>query len=258
MKPLLIKNVLEARMQFAINDIKINHPAFVGADATKVADSIANQAKHFLAQNSSSPQGVLKARQQLDRFVLNATSESKAFGEGSWAVANRSIRDMMNQTIDDFASNVAVKKSLTKQSKLYGALDRIAPKAFAENKNAFSRLYGNVGKVIGVRSKLLSEAALVLGTTTLGASQVISGPLAAVLATGYTGYKLGQAFGSASAKKALSSLLKATDRALVTSKNPRMLSQLRADRAAVIEMLKAHKDVEDDPNVDQNLQKAKL
>jgi len=231
----------------AIENLILENPVITGNAAT-VANKIAVKAKQIIEKNRSSPRGLLTARQELDSWI-KAQKGSKVFDpelEGSLSVSVRAVRTAMNDILDKNAS-VAVKDSLKRQSLLYNAMDNLAPKAAAQSNYAVGRLVQDVATVLPFSSKFINEFSTVLGLGLVGGSALLSpgavGSLASAAIVGRAGYKT---VISPTAKKALSSLIKATDKAIYTSKNPSMIKQLRADRALVVELLKKAEVREDD------------
>jgi len=135
----------------------------------------------------------------------------------------------------------SVREELSRQSQMFKALDNIAPKAADEHSWAIGRALHNALKVlpVGAAEKAKREIGLLMGIGAFGASAYFAPYLAVPVGIGVTGYLSGKLVMSAAAKKSLSKVLKLVDRAIITSENPSMIKQLRADRALILEAIKA-------------------
>lgn len=220
----------------AMNRIKQN-PTMVG-DAEKSAERILNKMADIVSKKPKTAANLLQARKELDSWV-KSQSGGKLFDpqyESARSIALREIRNATNDFIDSRAKNVGVKQSLRKQNNLYMALENVQPKAASEGKNAVSRLYQKVSKVVPLKSDI-GKALGLAGVA--GAGSVVGGiPAAAALGTGAVLYGAGKAAISPTTKKALGKLLRGTDAAIRATKDKAVIEQLRADRAIVLELMK--------------------
>ena len=121
---------------------------------------------------------------------------------------------------------------------MYSAIDNISTKAAAELNNAVTRSLDKIMKIIPIRNVFSSLGGVALGLGGLASAQMFAGPfllLAQVCAASYVGGKI---LLSAQAKKALSGLLRTTDKAIKMAKDKQVIKQLRADRVLIAEALK--------------------
>lgn len=202
------------------------------------AKDIARAAKSILAQSDNSAYGVHKARQELDTLVK---SWGKQFTDkkGTFEIANREIRDTLNKVVDKNAKSVKSKLLRDRHHRLLQAQGVLAQKAKAEGANVITRHLSNLTELFGARSKILSGSAILLGTTQLGASQIVAAPVGAAIGAYVLGKGLQQMWGSPGFKKGLASMLKATDTGIKAAKSNQMRAQLRSDRVAILEIMKS-------------------
>lgn len=223
----------------AVNVLIAESPVIVGNAAT-AAKRIAEKAKQFLTENASTPLGVLKARKQLDGWVKSQKG-SKIFApelESTLSVSVRAVRRSMNDIVDSKVKNTAVKEELKRQNLLYEALDNIGPKAADEANTAIGRSLQNMAKVLPFRSKFINEAGAVVGLGIVGASATFAPVFAYALGATAVSAGVYKTVVSPALKKHAAKLIRGIDRAILTSKNPSMIKQLRADRAIIMDVLK--------------------
>ena len=175
----------------------------------------------------------MRARKGVDKFVTKQKPDildpTSAVSQTAQGVAAREIRRSMNKLIAGSTKDVRVKKSLAFQSNLFSASENIAAKAADQNVAILQKAANNLGKAVGFKGTLSTSAAFVgLGAVPVGAA---IGTAAA--AVGARSLLL-----SKGSKKFAAKLLRASDKAIRTVKDPATLRQIRADRAAVIELLK--------------------
>ncbi len=217
------------------------NPLLVG-DAAKTGMKTTAKARHFLGQNPNTPAGVEKSRQQFDAWLKR--QRPKIFDtatDNALSIAKRDTRDAMNALVDASVPDIAVSASRLKQTNLLRALDNIGPKAADEAATNLGRLQQNIVKVLGLKRNVIEnipQIAVALAAT--GTSFVA--PTAALAGVGATAAVVGgaKALTSVTARKSARRLLSLTDRAIKKvrgKKNKRVLQQLRADRAAVVELL---------------------
>lgn len=244
LKDLLRKNdVIIPRREFAAElDTAIarlgENPLLVG-DAATTATKVVDKMKQIVAKNPGTASGLLKSRKELDRWI--GTQKPKIFDpnqETALSIAVREIRQSTNDFIDERAVNVDVKDSLKKQSTLLKAMDNIAPKAASEADNAILRAWQSANRVLGLRGEFNQTMAALFGLGGLGASAMFAPVFTKLALGGVVTYAAGKAVLSPSAKRGVSKLLGAVDRAIRTSKDQVLIAQLRLDRAAMVEILK--------------------
>lgn len=244
LKSLLAKNeVIIPRREFAaelgraIIRLKEN-PSLVGK-ASETATKVVEGMMRIAAKNPSTASGLLKSRKELDAWIK--TQRPKIFNpnqESALSLAVREVRQSTNDFIDSKAVNVAVKDSLKKQSTLLNAMDNIKPKAADEAGNAVLRAWQSANKVLGLRGEFNQTLAALFGLGGLGASAAFAPVFTALVLALPAAYFGGKLALSPSAKKGVAKLLRVTDKAIRASKDEALVSQLRLDRAAMVELLK--------------------
>ena len=129
---------------------------------------------------------------------------------------------------------------------MFEALENIAPKAAEEHAWAIGRAWQNSAKLLPFKAQATRELALLFGMPLIGASTVfapyISGAIGIAGVTAL-GTKMVM---SPQMKQGVSRLLKMVDSAIRTTKNPSMLRQLRADKALILEGMKAAEQQEEE------------
>lgn len=146
------------------NEIADN-PLLVG-DAQATATKILSRFEKLVKENGYTPEGLLKARKQLDSWIKSLKGESvfDPKTENALSIALRGIRQGGNDFLAQRVPDVAVKDLLTQQSNLYDAIETIAPKAAKEGENAFKRwVKSNPGKV-----KIVKYGSTAVGAGWLG------------------------------------------------------------------------------------------
>ena len=169
-----------------------DNPVIVG-DAQKTASKLITGAKKIIEKNEGTGAGLLKARKEYDSWVLS--QKPKAFdatAENAFSVANREIRQAMNDLLDAKAPDVGVKDSLRKQSALYDAMENIKPKAAKEADTAIMRAMDRVGAVLGVKNRLVQGVAAAVGIGGLGAASTFAPAVAVLGGAGFLTFKAGE------------------------------------------------------------------
>ena len=235
-------NVIFPRREFKVrlNAAKrelAQNPLLTG-DAEKSAARVLKIFDDILEENPSNALGLLEARKQLDRRIEQLAGAKVFEGEGRQTAIKevvRKIRQTTNDFIDEKATDVAVKQSLSKQSALFNAVDNLAPKAAAQGATRFERLLGR----LKTNANKLGISGSVFTTGALGTAVVTGAftPLAIGGGLFLTGRGAVRAALSPQTKKALSNILKVTDKAIRTTKDKDLIRQLRADRAALLSVI---------------------
>jgi hypothetical protein len=227
----------------SINDsvakLASENPVITG-NAVTVANKVAEKAKAIIAESPSTPKGLLNSRKALDKWIKSQKG-SKAFDpelESALSVAVRDVRNTINDAVEKSTGNVAVKKELKRQSLLFDAMENLAPKAADESNFAIGRLIQNTAKALPWRRSFQTDVGMIMGLGVLSASETLAPIFATGLGIAAAGMGAKKLVISPMAKKGLSNLIKTTDRAILSSKNPSMIKQLRADKAAVLELIK--------------------
>lgn len=215
------------------------NPLIVG-DAEKTAEKIIQKMQQLMEDKKSTASNLLEARKELDAWMksqkgINIFDPKQ---EGAISIALREIRRATNDFIDMKATNVGVKESLKKQSNLYSAMENIAPKAADEANTAIMRTWKNIERAIPLRGEFNQSMAALFGLGGLGASAVFA-PYFTGIALGSAGtFAMGKFLLSPSTKKGISLMLKTTDEAIRKATDTNLIMQLRADKAAMVELLK--------------------
>lgn len=212
-------------------------PAMVG-DAAKSANRIIEKANTLIDSNPGTSFGVLKTRRELDAWIR--TQKPNAFDpatENAMSLAVKEVRQSLNNLIDARNPSQAVRESLSKQSNLLGAMDNIAEKAAAEGRNVITRTWKNISRILPIRGEFNQSMAVLMGVGGLGAAAAFAPYFTQLAGLGVGSYVAGKFLMSPQAKKGLATLLKKADEALGVATDPNMISQLRLDRAAIVEIL---------------------
>lgn len=227
----------ETRLGAAVTRLSEN-PLITG-DAEKTALKIVNKMKQIVKKENSSASGLLEARKKLDAWMRSQKGKTvfDPDRESAISIALREIRNETNDFIDARATNVAVKKSLKKQSDLLRAMDNIAPKAALEADNALARLWQRTTQILPLRGEFNQTLAALAGVGGLGAAAKFAPVFTKGLFLSLGAYQVGKAVMSPQAKKAVSALLDHTDRVIRFTKDKGVISQLRADRALLLEVI---------------------
>lgn len=217
-----------------------DNPLLVG-DAAKTASRVGRKAERILKEHPATGAGMLAARKELDAWIK--TQRPKALDpaqESALSVAVREVRQSMNNLVDEFAPGVKVKESLKRQSNLFRASENIAAKAANEAQTVVGRLWERVSDALGAERSMKEVLTRLGGLGTFATGAVIVPDFAIkaiVLGAAVTGAKVFVT--SSTAKRAISTLLRASEKAIKKSTDPATIKQLRADRAAVMEIFRA-------------------
>lgn len=185
------KREVISRLQGAKSELA-KSPVLVG-DAEKTADKLLAGAIDFVNKNEGKGSGLLKARKEYDKWVLS--QKPKAFdakAENAFTIANKEVRRVFNDILDESAPDVGVKESLSRQSALYDALDVIAPKAAKEADTAVMRAFQKMAEKVGLKTKVVQQIAAVAGIGGLGAAATFAPAAAGVGALTFLGYQGGK------------------------------------------------------------------
>lgn len=226
----------KGRLTSAVNDL-VSTNTFIAGDK-QVARTIKlnlDKALEIVSKHPSTPHGLLKARREFDKVLQSQMP--KVFDAKAQTIATESskvFRNTLNSMIDEKVPSAFVKKSLNRQSNLFTARDMLAPVASKATRTGLGRLYQNLQRtLIGPKMDLNRVIAI------LGAGSAFQAASIAPVLAGYAGgialgagvYGTIRALGSPKAKEAVGTLIKYTDKAIQTSTNPKMIKQLRLDRA---------------------------
>jgi len=117
-------------------------------------------------------------------------------------------------------------------------------RAGEEGSNRLIRAFRNALKLLPFRGEFNQFMAAAFGIGGLGASAVFAPFFTKLVVLTGVIYVAGKAILRPEARKGLAGLLKMTDRAIQRTTDPALLLQMRADRAAIVELLKITKEDE--------------
>ncbi len=183
---------LNAVLEKSKEKLKAN-PAIVG-DAEKTADKLIAEINRRVKEAPAKGSSLLQVRKDFDQWVKSQKGANifDPNRENAFSLANREIRDSINNFIDVKAINVDVKSSLAKQTSLFNAMEIIVPKAAQEADTAFLRTLQKVGKVLGVKSRIVQGLAALIGIGGLGAAAAFAPPVAVIGGLGLLTFKGGK------------------------------------------------------------------
>ena len=208
----------------------------------KLVEANLASAMRIIDDMPNTPAGLLRARQAFDK-MLNDQAKGAAFDPkviNATTDSANAVRTAINDLIQSrvASSNVSVKQSLREQHALWNAQNILDLKAAKEGANRFSRILDNVKGLVDTQLLVNRIVAVGGGVGAFQAAQIIAMPLTGSVVLGGLGYALTKGVLSISGKRALASTLSAIDRAIKVSTNPKMIRQLRLDRAYVVDLMK--------------------
>ena len=241
-KPVTRKEV-NRNIDNAIELMIKENPVIVG-NAETTARRVADKAKIILDDHPGTPKGIWDARKELDAWIKSQKGD-KAFDpvmENSLSIAVREVRTSMNHTVAKHAPSVTFEKDMKRMGKLYDAIENIAPKAAKEPNTAILRAWQNAAIATRLKGRANQELALMLGMGTLGAMAAFAPYITAGFATILGGRSIKNLVMAPGSRKGAAKLIKMVDRAILSSKNPSMIKQLRADRMVLVDFLKSEEE----------------
>jgi len=246
------KKELNAQLDLALKRLGEN-PLIVG-DAQKSAGRVVIKMKKILAEKKSTGSNVLEARKELDLWIKSQKGANifDPKQENALSIAVREIRTTVNDFLETKAKSSGVKESLKKQSTLLRAMDNIAPKAAEEANNIFMRAWQNAQRLLPLRGEFNQSMAVLFGVGGLGASAMFAPFFTKIVVGTAASYALGKAIMGPKVKKGLSLLLKGIDEAIVRTRDKKLISQMRLDRAAIVELLEISVEKLDEVNQEGN------
>lgn len=236
------KKELSAKLETIVDDIQETNPVLVG-DASAVAKKIFNKAQQLLAKTDGSPAQVMQVRRDLDKWAKQQGKGSFDGNENAYTVAQRAVRDFLNEQVADAVPETSVLDKLRKQHLLLRTNDRLLPKAAQEADTKLGRLGQNIAKATDTtlpRTPLGKIATVTAGAGIL-ASAGFTGmlpALAGLAATGTLGYAIYRGSVSPSLRRTLSAALRETDKVLNSKISREMREAIKADRLMLIEAMK--------------------
>ena len=236
------KKELSAKLETIVDDIQETNPVLVG-DASAVAKKIFNKAQQLLAKTDGSPAQVMQVRRDLDKWAKQQGKGSFDGNENAYTVAQRAVRDFLNEQVADAVPETSVLDKLRKQHLLLRTNDRLLPKAAQEADTKLGRLGQNIAKATDTtlpRTPLGKIATVTAGAGIL-ASAGFTGmlpALAGLAATSTLGYAIYRGSVSPSLRRTLSAALRETDKVLNSKISREMREAIKADRLMLIEAMK--------------------
>lgn len=218
------------------------NPALVG-NAEQSAQRVIDMALRIAKEEKRTLGGLLRTRKRLDGWVR--AHKPKALEDGAvhnaMTSAVREVRKEINGFINARSGSIPVKNSLSSQSSLLRAMDDLAVKAGDEASSAIKRAVQNAIKVIPIRNELVAGMSLVFGLGGLGAAAAFMPFVQTMLLTAGIVYGGRRAIMAPATRKGLGKIIEYVDLAMRRSTDPNVIRQLRADKAALIELAKETK-----------------
>ena len=238
---------VQNKVDDAIDKLMTEKLTMVGDEATnKVLMTMATKIDRLWNESDKSPLGLLKVRQEFDSWAkANGAKWSNDVKVNNINEGSRALRNALNDVLEEAVPDGKVKDSLTKQHLLLSGADNLAIKAGKEGTNVITRLWNNVANLAPFKSETNRVIGAGLGLPIGVAAHTMAPALGVAIIGGSTAYLLSKGIMKATSKKSLALLLEQTDKALKIAKNPDMIKQLRADRLAIVEILKNVKVVPD-------------
>tara|TARA_R110002153_G_scaffold262047_1_gene422745 strand:+ start:1656 stop:3545 length:1890 start_codon:yes stop_codon:yes gene_type:complete len=250
-----IKNVNNA-LQNIVNNTKTNQSFITSGNLNKELDRVVAETGRLLQLNGLSPQGILKTRQQLDKFVKNAVGKDTYGNDkvNSLQIAHRNARKELNDLVQDTVDldpdlkGLNVKESLARQSAMYRGMDVLGEKAVTEGSNRFTRFYKNISALSD--SFALPTTPLALGATAGAAANIATGGGigAGLIAAGVGGvaitvlnHQIRRGTLNKQGRKLIGKSLAAADKAIDAAKQRGLVKEvqaLRLDRAYFADLLR--------------------
>ena len=250
-----LNSELKKRVELDLKD----NPVLVG-DAGKVAERIYSKALDLLKKSDGSPASVMDVRRQLDDWVKSNGKSSFDGNENAYTVAQRSIRDFLNEKVAEAVPNTKVLEKLRRQHLLLRTKDRVLPKAAQEADTKIGRTAQNVGKTLDVslpKTPLGKIANVGIAVSVLGGAAFVGAlpALTGLAATGTIGYAVYRGSVSPTLRRSLSAALRQVDDVLAKkSLGNDMRKALQTDRAMLVEVMKlptAPEGADDEGTIDE-------
>ena len=238
----LNKKELNTELEAIVDDLQETNPVLVG-DASAVAKKIFNKAQQLLAKSDGSPASLMQVRKDLDKWAKQQGKGSFDGNENAYTVAQRAVRDFLNEKVADAVPETAVLDKLRKQHLLLRANDRILPKAAQEADTKIGRLVDNFYIATGTtppKTMLGKVATVGLATSIVGGAGMLGALpyLASGAGAGTIGYAIYRGSVSPTLRKSLSAALRETDKLLSSKLSKEMRKAIQADRVVLVEAMK--------------------
>jgi hypothetical protein len=238
----LNKKELNTELEGIVDDLQETNPVLVG-DASAVAKKIFNKAQQLLAKSDGSPAQLMQVRRDLDKWAKQQGKGSFDGNENAYTVAQRAVRDFLNEKVADAVPETAVLDKLRKQHLLLRASDRILPKAAQEADTKIGRLVDNFYIATGTtppKTMLGKVATVGLATSIVGGAGMLGALpyLASGAGIGTIGYAIYRGSVSPTLRRSLSAALRETDKLLSSKLSKEMRKAIQADRVVLVEAMK--------------------
>lgn len=238
----LNKKELNGELERIVDDLQETNPVLVG-DASAVAKKIFNKAQQLMAKTDGSPAQLMQVRRDLDKWAKQQGKGSFDGNENAYTVAQRAVRDFLNEKVAEAVPETAVLDKLRKQHLLLRTNDRLLPKAAQEADTKLGRLVDNFYRATGTtppKTMLGKVATVGLATSIVGGAGMLGALpyLATGAGAGTIGYAIYRGSVSPSLRKALSAALKETDKLLSSKLSKEMRKAIQADRVVLVEAMK--------------------
>lgn len=238
----LNKKELISELEAIVDNLQETNTVLVG-DASAVAQRIFNKALKLLAETDGSPAQIMQVRRDLDKWAEKQGKGTFDGNENAYTVAQRAVRDFLNEKVADAVPETSVLQKLRRQHLLIRAQDRLTPKAAKEADAKIGRQIDKFYQVTGTtppKTLLGKVATFGLGASIVGGAG-FAGLLPAIatgIGIGTVGYMLYRGSISPANRKALAALLKETDKVLSSKMSRAMRESIQADRAVIVELMK--------------------
>lgn len=243
--PKVDTDVLNSQISEAFVDVEKQGFPMTG-DVEKSAERLIERARKFIEDSDGTANGVLQARRDFDTWAkLNKPGVYSETSESALGIAAKVVRDTLNDHVDALVPSAKVKPSLEKTHLLLKAKEDLRPRAAKTAKTKIGRM--------GERLKGHMPTTPLAQWSTAGAAwavatQPVVAAIAALAGTGYVGAKALQ-YGTREWRGGLAKAISAMEKVLKAGEAPaKVLSAMRADKLALVEMLKderEHKDEEE-------------
>jgi hypothetical protein len=219
---------------------------FLKSDKQIVAalEQMAIRAKEIFSQFPNTPAGILAARKEFDNMIRRELGDA-AFDAKNVTIMNSAmklVRNAANDAVNTAVPKAVVSSTLKRQSRLFAARDVVSVKAIKESKYAIGRLFQNLSRVIGINMNIRRALAVIAGTSVFGVGGYLMAGAAGAIGFIGAGHYAVKGVLSPKTRVAFATLLKETNRAIKVSTNPKMIHQLRADKAILIDILSSPTD----------------
>lgn len=194
------------------------------------------------AKGVSDSVAMLRARKQFDFEITKAAGPS-AYRTESQSIliqSARAVRNATNEILIAANPDIAIKKSLNEQHRLYQARDVLAEKAYEETLGKFGKVMQVVNDILPVKYKLAATLGIVgVSSATLPVLSMVGGVYGV-----YLGSRL---VTGPAAKEALAKVLLASDRAIAATSNAKDIIALQAGKQYIEELISTM-DMQDQQN----------